>query len=113
MSAIDSGSGFGSSSSGFNSSSSFNTSSTTEGLGLDTQIYPDTKSSSLDSFKASASQFTSQVKEKAGIAQKQIANYAGSAQGYAKENPFFVALAFAGIGLLAGAFLARRRVIEL
>lgn len=50
-----------------------------------------------------------QVKDSAEVVQKKAKEYSSIAVDYAKENPLYVALGAAGIGFLAGAFLARRR----
>ncbi|MBC7465398.1 MAG: hypothetical protein H7256_05345 [Bdellovibrio sp.] len=50
-----------------------------------------------------------QVKDSAGMIQKRAREYSDIAVDYAKENPLYIALGAAGIGFLAGAFLARRK----
>lgn len=53
--------------------------------------------------------FADQVKDSAEVVQKKAREYSDIAVDYAKENPLYVALGAAGIGFLAGAWLARRR----
>lgn len=50
-----------------------------------------------------------QVKDSATLVQKRAKEYSDIAVDYAKENPLYIALGAAGIGFLAGAWLARRK----
>lgn len=72
------------------------------------QQYKNLKDTASDTL-ASYDKIADQVKDSAEVVQKKAKEYSSIAVDYAKENPFYVALGAAGIGFLAGAFLARRR----
>ncbi len=101
----DTKSGMGTSSSG----SGMNTSSNSGSSFSSKQPYRDTKNSAAETF-GSPEEITEQIRLGAEQAQKKVKEYADVAMTFAQENPVYIALGAAGIGLLAGAFLARRRV---
>lgn len=72
------------------------------------QPYKDIKDSAIDTF-GSSDQITEQIKKGAEQAQLKVKEYADVAMGFAQENPLYIALGAAGLGLIVGAFMARRR----
>ena len=72
------------------------------------QPYKDIKASATDTFR-STDQIAEQIKKGAEQAQLKVKEYADVAMGFAQENPLYIALGAAGLGLLVGAFMARRR----
>lgn len=68
----------------------------------------DSKNIMADAFE-SADHLVDQVKSKTADLQKQASNYARITADYAKDHPWHVAAAAAGIGMIAGAILFRRK----
>lgn len=105
MNAInETGSGMGTTSnsktasSGMGSNSSFNAS----------QTYKDIKHAATDTF-GSQEEMAAQLRTGVETAQKKVKEYADVAKDFAGENPLYIALGAAGLGLIVGAYLARRR----
>ena len=93
---------------GTSSGSSNMSSNIGSGINAAKQSYKDIKSSANETF-GSPEEITEQIKKSAEQAQAKVKEYTDVAVSFAQENPIYIALGAAGIGLIAGAFLARRR----
>ncbi len=93
---------------GTSSGSTNMNSSMGSGMNAAKQSYKDIKSSASDTF-GTPEEITEQIKKGAEQAQAKVKEYADTAVSFAQENPLYIALGAAGLGLIAGAFLARRR----
>ncbi len=69
--------------------------------------FKDLKQTAADTFDTSA--IADQFQESAEMVEQKVKEYAGVATDYIKQNPAYAILGAAGIGLLLGAYLARRR----
>lgn len=72
------------------------------------QPYKDIKTAATEAF-GTPDEIAEQIKKGAEQAQQKVKEYANVATSFAQENPLYIALGAAGLGLLVGAFLARRR----
>ena len=71
------------------------------------QPFKDLKQTAADTFGSSA--VTDQFNETTQMVEQKVKEYAGVATDYIKKNPTYAILGAAGIGILLGAFIARRR----
>ena len=69
--------------------------------------FKDLKQTAADTFDTSA--IADQFQESTEMVEQKVKEYAGFATEYIKQNPAYTILGAAGIGMLLGAYLARRR----
>ncbi len=73
--------------------------------------FKDLKQQAADTFDSSfdASAIADQFHESTQMVEQKVKEYAGVATDYIKQNPTYAILGAAGVGILLGAYLARRR----
>lgn len=73
--------------------------------------FKDLKQRASDTFESSfdSSAVADQFHESTELVEKKVKEYAGVATDYIKSNPTYAILGAAGIGILLGAYLARRK----
>lgn len=78
-----------------------------------TQIYNDLKKTASDTFNSadsfSSSDLAAQFDKGSEMIEQKVKEYATVATDYVKQNPAYAMLGAAGIGLIVGVFLARKR----
>ena len=72
-----------------------------------TQIYNDLKQSASDTFNSS--DLSAQFDKGSEMIEQKVKEYATVATDYVKQNPAYAMLGVAGLGLLVGVFLARKK----